>query len=239
MSTPVWFRPVKTTDQIREELTHSYSLAGALKKVKKLALPQPTGVAVSRGMDMADMVLVSDYADTAGTSIVAKGDHLTVENMDKLADAGVKEVTARRTANMDKYVVLEEMKDSTGAAVIAMHDMLSEETVTTLVMMGKQEINARQSANMETFVVMKEYADKSGAELAKKGDALGEDVITKLIDPGIMEISIAPATPTEIACAQLCGLGHLVRGYDGADSGRRQEMVRRTEAAVNPPTPSN
>jgi len=238
MSVPVWFRPVKTTDQIREELTHTYSVAGAMKKVKMLALPQPTGVAVSRGMNMADMVLVMEYADTAGTSIVAKGDHLTQENMDKLADAGVHEVMARRAANMDKYVVLEEVKDSTGAAAVAMHDVLLEETVTTLVMMGKKEINARLSANMETFVVMKEYTDKSGTEIAKKGDALEEDVITKLAGAGIMEITIAPATPTEIACAQLCGLGHYkMRGYMTVQTPDDfKKWYDEQEAAINPPS---
>ena len=31
---------------------------------------------------------------------------------------------------------------------------------------------------------------------------------------GIQEIEAAPAIPTEIACAQLCGLGHFrMRGY--------------------------
>jgi hypothetical protein len=236
MRIPVWFRPVKTTDEIREELTHTYSLAGALKKVKMLALPQASGVAVSHGSEMADMILVNDYADTAGTSIAAKGDHLTRENMDKLADAGMHEVKARRVANVDKYVALEEVKDSTGAAAVAMHDQLTEETVTKLVMMGKKEINARQSANMETFVLMKEYADKNGAELAKKGDALGEEIITKLADAGIMEIMIAPATPTEIACAQLCGLGHYkMRGYMTVQTPEDfKKWIDEQEAAINP-----
>jgi hypothetical protein len=46
------------------------------------------------------------------------------------------------------------------------------------------------------------------------GDALTEELLTKLADAGLSEVVIAPATPTEIACAQLCGLGHFrMRGY--------------------------
>ncbi|HEX9614690.1 MAG TPA: hypothetical protein VGA55_04260, partial [Bacteroidota bacterium] len=40
------------------------------------------------------------------------------------------------------------------------------------------------------------------------------DVVTMLTDAGITEVLAAPDTPIEIACAQLCGLGHYrMRGF--------------------------
>ena len=86
-------------------------------------------------------------------------------------------------------------------------------------MAGTANIEARRSSNMDGFVLMEPYADKSGTAIAAKGDALSEDVIGKLADAGIMEVALAPATPTEIACAQLCGLGHFrMRGYVNVES---------------------
>ena len=41
-----------------------------------------------------------------------------------------------------------------------------------------------------------------------------KDVLPALRDAGISEVVLAPETPTEIACAQLCGLGHFrMRGF--------------------------
>jgi hypothetical protein len=124
------------------------------------------------------------------------------------------EVPARPVANLDKFISMEEHKDSTGAPMISMNDQLSEDAVTKLAEAGVTRISVRPASNMDTFVVMEPYADKSGAPIASKGDALTEDVITKLGQADILQIVLAPATPTEIACAQLCGLGHYrMRGY--------------------------
>jgi hypothetical protein len=55
-------------------------------------------------------------------------------------------------------------------------------------------------------------ADYEG--VVKKGGKVDDAVLKQLADAGIKEASIAPATPTEITCAQLCGLGHYrMRGY--------------------------
>jgi cytochrome c oxidase subunit 2 len=63
-------------------------------------------------------------------------------------------------------------------------------------------------------VSMNDYNDKSGNPILKKGDAITEEMIPQLLQAGITEVRAAPATPTEIACAQLCGLGHYrMRGF--------------------------
>ncbi|MFN0158218.1 MAG: cytochrome c oxidase subunit II [Bacteroidota bacterium] len=63
-------------------------------------------------------------------------------------------------------------------------------------------------------VAMADYAGTDGVTILKKGDAITEDAIALLQAAGITEISAAPDTPTEITCAQLCGLGHFrMRGF--------------------------
>ncbi len=57
-------------------------------------------------------------------------------------------------------------------------------------------------------VAMQSYKDKSGNSILAEGDALTDAIALSLLDAGITEIQTAPDTPAEIACAQLCGLGH-------------------------------
>ena len=55
---------------------------------------------------------------------------------------------------------------------------------------------------------MRDYMDASGNVILAKGSYPNDESISKLIEAGIHDISISIDTPTEIACAQLCGLGH-------------------------------
>ena len=65
-----------------------------------------------------------------------------------------------------------------------------------------------------TMVAMSDYAGKEGAMLLKAGDAITEEIVSQLREAGIHEIIAAPDTPVEIACSQLCGLGHFrMRGF--------------------------
>ena len=57
-------------------------------------------------------------------------------------------------------------------------------------------------------VAMDGYQASDGSLILEKGDYVTEDVIEQLIAEGISEVYAAPDTPMEIACAQLCGLGH-------------------------------
>jgi cytochrome c oxidase subunit II len=65
-----------------------------------------------------------------------------------------------------------------------------------------------------TMVAMSDYNTKDGTVIVKKGDSFSEEMIPLLVQAGVTSVSAAPATPTEIACAQLCGLGHFrMRGF--------------------------
>ena len=236
-STPLWFTPVKTTDQIREELRHSFSIAEVMKNVRKVSLPPMSRMAVKSGASMDDYMLMEDVKDNAGNVVLGKGEHLDTSNTAKLADAGMHEVSARPVANLDKFISMDEVKDSAGTALVGKNEALTEEAVTKLVGAGMKEVSARQVSNMDVFVLMESYTDKSGAALNSKGDAVSEELITKLAEAGINDVSIAPATPTEIACAQLCGLGHFrMRGYLTVQTPEEyKKWYDEQEAALQPP----
>lgn len=211
---PVWFTPVKTTDEIREEMRTTFSVAQASKRVRKISLPAMSTMSVSGGAARPDEMLMQDAADSEGNAVLSKGDMLTAENVAQLAAAGIKEVATRPMAKLENFYSMDDMTTSAGVLLVAKNDPLTEDAVSAMVEAGLADLNARAGSNMDIFVLMEDVKDQNGASLAAKGDALGEDVITKLAEAGIAEVALAPATPTEIACAQLCGLGHYrMRGY--------------------------
>lgn len=217
MDIPVWFTPTKTTAEVREELCAKYSVARIMGKVEEISLPEPVQLALSKGADFKKYILVRDYSDSSGGSIGSKGDALNKDNVEKLVEAGISEVTARRTANLDKYVSMTDYrdpKDTTGAVLSSSGDSFTEDVVTKLIDIGVTKVKARLAGNVDNSVAMDSYVDKWGTSIVNKGDALSDQILNKLGGASIDEIVIAPATPTEIACAQLCGLGHYrMRGY--------------------------
>jgi cytochrome c oxidase subunit 2 len=62
--------------------------------------------------------------------------------------------------------------------------------------------------HLDRYIAMEDYKDSAGNVILAKGDYPNEESISKLIENGIHDISLSIDTPTEIACAQLCGLGH-------------------------------
>ncbi len=76
------------------------------------------------------------------------------------------------------------------------------------------------------------YKDKAGAVILAEGDAVTDALILSLLDSGINEIQTAADTPAEIACAQLCGLGHYrMRGTLVLESPEDFEKFLAEEAA--------
>jgi cytochrome c oxidase subunit 2 len=57
-------------------------------------------------------------------------------------------------------------------------------------------------------LVHRDYQAADGTPIAAKGDLVTEEVYQQLRAAGITEIVATQDTPMEIACAQLCGLGH-------------------------------
>lgn len=74
--------------------------------------------------------------------------------------------------------------------------------------------DGKMSPHLGMMVSMKDYNAKDGSSIIKKGDSFSDEMIPQLLQTGITSVSAAPETPTEIACAQLCGLGHYrMRGF--------------------------
>jgi hypothetical protein len=74
--------------------------------------------------------------------------------------------------------------------------------------------DGKMSTSLGLMVSMADYSSSDGTSIVKKGDSFSEEMIPQLLEAGITTVTAAPSTPTEIACAQLCGLGHFrMRGF--------------------------
>jgi len=244
MDIPVWFTPTKTTAEVREELRTTYSVSKIMSKVFNVQLPEPSQITLSKGASFKNYILVKDYADSSGGNIGSKGDLLDKDNVEKLVEAGIINVIARKTAGLDKYVSMsdyEDLKDTAGAVLLNSGDTFTEDVVTKLTDIGIMSVKARPVGNVDNSVSMDSYSDKSGTAIVNKGDALSDQILNKLGEAGIGEIAIAPATPTEIACAQLCGLGHYrMRGYiDVVTQEEFDKWMADQEAVLAPSTISS
>jgi len=70
------------------------------------------------------------------------------------------------------------------------------------------------SEELSNLTSLEDYKAKDGTVIVAKGGSFTDDLVPQLIQAGITEVRAAPDTPTEIACAQLCGLGHYrMRGF--------------------------
>ena len=64
------------------------------------------------------------------------------------------------------------------------------------------------------LITLADITGPDGSVLVKKGRGLQAADITKLTENGITTVQLGPRVPAEIACAQLCGLGHYrMRGF--------------------------
>jgi len=68
-------------------------------------------------------------------------------------------------------------------------------------------VPAKKGSVPQGYVAMEDY-DNDGTTIVKKLQPVTDKVLDQLIAAGIKEIRIAAEVPTEITCAQLCGLGH-------------------------------
>jgi len=69
-------------------------------------------------------------------------------------------------------------------------------------------------SELANLTSVEDYNSKDGAVIVAKGGSFTDDILPQLLQAGISEVKAAPDTPTEIACAQLCGLGHYrMRGF--------------------------
>ena len=70
------------------------------------------------------------------------------------------------------------------------------------------DMSTAELVKSTNLIVNDDYKDKSDSTVAKKGDTLSDEVMSVLRNAGIQKIRVTQDVPTEIGCAQLCGLGH-------------------------------
>jgi len=83
-----------------------------------------------------------------------------------------------------------------------------ETTENIRLKMTKKYSLSDPGVTLSTMVVMEEYVGKDSVVVASTGTLLFPDVVDQLMQAGFTEVLASPETPMEIACAQLCGLGH-------------------------------
>ncbi|MCG3148718.1 MAG: hypothetical protein PCFJNLEI_02163 [Verrucomicrobiae bacterium] len=78
----------------------------------------------------------------------------------------------------------------------------------------KETLPLDSKRNFELYAPAADVKNDSGAVIVKKGVRINASAKKRLIDAGITTLEVVPANPTEIACAQLCGLNHFrMKGY--------------------------
>lgn len=81
------------------------------------------------------------------------------------------------------------------------------------------------------MVATNDYPSKDGSMLLSKGDLITNDVLATLAQAGIARVTATQDTPAEIACAQLCGLGHYrMRGTVYLDTPEQYQQWLEEEA---------
>ncbi len=214
LNIPVWFLPTKTSLEIRAEMASTFSVEDAVASLTTLSLPAVEEITLTGAAARDGYLLTADVTDAGGTTVLSAGDELNADNVTSLLEAGVTAVRARPAANLDRYIVTEDYSGPDGAVVLPVHETLNETAVTALINAGVPAVKARYKSATDPWVMNESLIGADGSAIASPGDYLTEEVITRAAASGKAAISVAPASPTEIACAQLCGLGHYrMRGY--------------------------
>jgi cytochrome c oxidase subunit 2 len=125
----------------------------------------------------------------------------------------VLEITTKDVIHSFSLPVMRVKQDAIPGMLIPMHfqatktsDQLRDEMTETVSLPPRKKYDG--------YIAMQDYADKEGKVILKKGRSLSDSVVATLVSNGVTSVFIGPRYSAEIACAQLCGLGHYrMRGY--------------------------
>lgn len=121
-----------------------------------------------------------------------------------------------------------------GKPILSMSETITDTIISQLQSAGIKKIDVLH--DMSTKVSMDEYRDAQGNIILRKKDAISDSAEFALLKAGIKTIKVAPDVPMEIACAQLCGLGHFrMRGYlTVVPESQFNDWLKLQESYVNP-----
>jgi len=164
-----------------------------------------------------DIKLVDESSNPIGldrTDPNAKDDIVTVNQLHIPVNRPiVLEITTKDVIHSFFLPVMRVKQDAIPGMLIPIHfiatktsDQLREEMAETVALPLAKPYDG--------YVAMQDYTDKDGKVVLAKGHSLGADALATLVSNGVTSISIGPRYAAEIACAQLCGLGHYrMRGF--------------------------
>ena len=149
----------------------------------------------------------------------AKDDIVTINQLHLPVNRPViVEITTKDVIHSFFLPVMRVKQDAIPGMIIPVHfvatktsDEMREEMALT--------VGLPMTQDLDTYVSMEEYQGKDGSVIVKKGRSVSKDTAAKLVESGITKIRMAPRYPAEIACAQLCGLGHYrMKGFLTVDT---------------------
>ncbi|MBM4166918.1 MAG: hypothetical protein FJ218_08405 [Ignavibacteria bacterium] len=96
-------------------------------------------------------------------------------------------------------------------------------------------VSTSDSVRQFNLVSLQDYKANDGTVILAKYDYISDEANTTLRYAGITHIRVAEDIPSEIACAQLCGLGHFrMRGYMNVQTTEEFEAwMKEHEAELN------
>jgi cytochrome c oxidase subunit 2 len=123
------------------------------------------------------------------------------------------ELTTKDVIHSFAVPVMRVKQDSIPGMMIPLHftptmttDQMREHQARTVTLPPRRQLDG--------WVAMQDYKAADGTLIARKGRGVPADLIEKLVENGITEIRVGPRDAAEIACAQLCGLGHYrMKGF--------------------------
>lgn len=206
---PMWFKPIKTSLEVQNETIQTYDLT-KLPATKNIILPKIEELTISAGGNLKNYILMEN-ATKDGNDVLYSGMLLDADNVKALVDNSISKVKARKVNPvLQTLLTTEDYKDATGNILVPMGTPLIDDFVSMLLQNNISQVTARHKAKLNYFIFWEDYSSAS----ISKGSAVTDLSLEQLKIAGIKNISIALATPIEMACAQLCGLGHYrMRGY--------------------------
>jgi len=185
--------------------------------------PGPDGI-----FGRTDIKLVDEQTNPIGLDRKgdphAKDDIVTLNQLHLPVNRpAVIEITTKDVIHSFFLPVMRVKQDAIPGMLIPIHfvpnktsDQLREELAMTVALPTTKDIGSD--------VAMEDYKARDGTILVKKGRALSADTAAKLVENGVTQVRVGPRYPAEIACAQLCGLGHYrMKGYLSIDTEEQYE----------------
>ena len=124
------------------------------------------------------------------------------------------EITTKDVIHSFFLPLLRVKQDAIPGMMIPIHFTPTETTEQIRQQMTETITLPVRNRNLELYVTTEDLKDKDGNVIVKKGAMLTASAMKKVNEAGITTLTIAPFNPTEIACAQLCGLNHFkMKGY--------------------------